>query len=76
MTRKIVPDLVRDQTLTILAPGLPAREAAKAMADRNIGAVLVAEQGRLVGICSEAGHQSADRRQGPGPGHCPYQLGS
>lgn len=53
MTRKIVPDLVRDQTLTILAPGLPAREAAKAMADRNIGAVLVAEQGRLVGICSE-----------------------
>ena len=53
MSRKIVPDLVRDQTLTILAPGLPVREAAKAMADRNIGAVLVADQGRLVGICSE-----------------------
>ena len=53
MSCKIVPDLVRDQTLTILAPGLPAREAAKAMADRNIGAVLVAEEGRLVGICSE-----------------------
>jgi len=53
MTRKIVPDLVHDQTLTILAPGAPARQAAEAMADRNIGAVLVAEQGRLVGICSE-----------------------
>ena len=53
MTRKIVPDLVRDQTLTILAPGLPVREAAKAMADRNIGAVLVAEAGRLRGICTE-----------------------
>jgi CBS domain-containing protein len=53
MSRKIVPDLVHDQALTILAPGLPAYEAAKAMADRNIGAVLVAEQGRLVGICSE-----------------------
>jgi CBS domain-containing protein len=53
MSRKIVPDLVRDQTLTILAPGLPVRDAAKAMADRNIGAVLVAEEGRLAGILSE-----------------------
>jgi CBS domain-containing protein len=53
MSRKIVPDLVRDQVLTILAPGLAVREAAKAMADRNIGAVLVAEEGRLVGILSE-----------------------
>jgi CBS domain-containing protein len=53
MSRKIVPDLVRDQVLTILSPGLAVRDAAKAMADRNIGAVLVAEHGRLVGICSE-----------------------
>ena len=53
MSRRIVPDLVHDQTLTILAPALPARDAAKAMADRNIGAVLVAQDGRLVGICSE-----------------------
>jgi CBS domain-containing protein len=53
MSRKIVPDLVRDQVLTIFAPNLSVHEAAKAMADRNIGAVLVAEQGHLVGICTE-----------------------
>ncbi|GGF48839.1 signal transduction protein [Aliidongia dinghuensis] len=53
MGRKIVPDLVQNQVLTILAPGLSVREAAKAMADRNIGAVLVAEAGRLKGICTE-----------------------
>ena len=53
MGRKIVPDLVQNQVLTILAPSLSVRDAAKAMADRNIGAVLVAEGGRLRGICTE-----------------------
>ncbi len=53
MGRKIVPDLVQNQVLTILAPSLSVRDAAKAMADRNIGAVLVAEAGRLRGICTE-----------------------
>jgi CBS domain-containing protein len=53
MGRKIVPDLVQNQVLTILSPSLTIREAAKAMSDRNIGAVLVAEGGRLRGICTE-----------------------
>ena len=53
MSRKIVPDLVYNQVLTILPPALTAAEAAKAMADRNIGAVLVAEAGLLKGICTE-----------------------
>ena len=53
MARRIVPDLVQNQVLTILPPSFSVREAAKAMADRNIGAVLVAEAGRLRGICTE-----------------------
>jgi CBS domain-containing protein len=53
MARRIVPDLVQNQVLTILSPTLSVREAAKAMAERNIGAVLVAEGGRLKGICTE-----------------------
>ena len=53
MGRKIVPDIVKNQVLTIMAPSHSVRDAAKAMADRNIGAVLVAEAGRLRGICTE-----------------------
>lgn len=53
MGRHIVPDIVHDQVLTILTPGATVTDAALAMAERNIGAVLVAELGRLVGIVSE-----------------------
>jgi len=53
MTRHIVPDLVFDQVLTIVPPTCTVIEAAKAMAHRNIGAVIVAEHGMLSGIFSE-----------------------
>ncbi len=53
MRRRIVPDLVHDQILTILHPSQTALDAARLMADRNIGAVLIAEHGHLVGICTE-----------------------
>lgn len=53
MTRQIVPDLVSGQTLTIVGPSATVSEAAKAMADRNIGAVIVAEEGHLLGIFTE-----------------------
>ena len=53
MTRHIVPDLVSGQTLTIVRPSATVTEAAKAMADRNIGAVIVAEEGHLLGIFTE-----------------------
>ncbi|HLZ64778.1 MAG TPA: CBS domain-containing protein [Aliidongia sp.] len=67
MGRKIVPDLVQNQVLTILSPSLSVRDAAKAMAERNIGAVLVAEVGRLRGICTERdiAHRVVAKRRDP-----------
>jgi CBS domain-containing protein len=53
MSRRIVPDLVSDQRLTIVAPSCSVMEAAKQMAYRNIGAVIVAENGSLVGVFTE-----------------------
>ncbi len=53
MAARIVPDLVRNQTLTVLARNNSVRDAARHMAARNIGAVLIAEAGRLVGILTE-----------------------
>jgi CBS domain-containing protein len=50
---KLVPDLVHDQMLLPMAPKTTVREAATGMAERNIGAVLVIEGGRLLGIFSE-----------------------
>jgi CBS domain-containing protein len=53
MHRKIVPDIVNKQTLTKLAPETLVREAARIMAERHIGAVLVTVNGRLEGIFTE-----------------------
>lgn len=53
MKRKIVPDLVRDQSLLVFAPDATVQEAAIGMADRHVGAVLVAEDDKLVGIFTE-----------------------
>jgi CBS domain-containing protein len=53
MREKIIPDVVHDQPLTIMAPGLTVHGAAEVLAARNIGAVIVADNGRLVGICTE-----------------------
>jgi CBS domain-containing protein len=53
MHRHIVPDIVSNQTLVTLAPQTTVREAAKVMTERKIGAIMVVESGRLVGIFSE-----------------------
>ena len=53
MGRKIVPDLVANQILSTVTPSNTALDAARIMAERNIGAVLVVERGHLVGICTE-----------------------
>jgi CBS domain-containing protein len=50
---KIVPDVVRDQILVALPPDASAREAAEIMAAKRIGAVMVVEHDRLVGIFTE-----------------------
>lgn len=48
-----LPDLIPDQKVSTIAPKVTVREAAKAMAEHNIGAILVTEGQRLVGIFSE-----------------------
>jgi CBS domain-containing protein len=54
MTRRIVPDLVSGkQVLAIVLPGATVSAAAKQMAERNIGAVIIAEEGHLLGVFSE-----------------------
>jgi CBS domain-containing protein len=50
---KLYPDLVHDQKFTTIGPKGTVREAARMMAERNIGAILVTEGSRLVGIFSE-----------------------
>ncbi len=53
MQRRIVPDLVSNQTLANLPPSATVRDATRVMAERHIGAVLVAVDGRLQGIFTE-----------------------
>ncbi len=53
MQRRIVPDLVSNQTLASLPPTATVRDATRVMAERHIGAVLVAVDGRLQGIFTE-----------------------
>ncbi len=53
MIRKIVPDVINEQTLQKITPRDSARAAAKLMRDKKIAAVLVMEGERLVGIITE-----------------------
>ncbi len=53
MQRRIVPDLVSNQTLASLPPNATVRDASRVMTERHIGAVLVAVDGRLQGIFTE-----------------------
>ena len=53
MHRKVVPDIVDQQRIELLPAGTTVREAARNMAERHIGAVLIGEAGRLTGIFTE-----------------------
>lgn len=57
MSLKIIPDVVHDQQLLKLSENHTARDAARAMADAKVSAVLVVDEpvetGRLIGICTE-----------------------
>ncbi len=54
MVRRLMPDVVHDQELAELPGTATVREAARLMAARNIGSVLVtARDGRLEGILTE-----------------------
>jgi CBS domain-containing protein len=53
MVRKIMPDVVHDQELVQLGSEASVRQAAREMAQRRVGAALVIDGGRLVGIFTE-----------------------
>src|SRR5262245_11818620 len=53
MNRKIIPEVVHDQTLLHLPATATVREAARAMRTRHVGAVLVVAGDRLEGIFTE-----------------------
>ncbi|MCC6914718.1 MAG: CBS domain-containing protein [Rhodospirillaceae bacterium] len=53
MIRRIVPDVISDQTLHKVSPRDMVRQAARLMRDKKIAAVLVMDLDRLVGIVTE-----------------------
>ncbi len=53
MQRKIVPDIVKDQVIALVAPTVTVRDAAEIMAERHIGALLVGDGDKMVGIFTE-----------------------
>ncbi|MDH5287707.1 MAG: CBS domain-containing protein [Betaproteobacteria bacterium] len=48
-----VKDVMARRAILKAAPGVHIRKAARMMADKNAGAVLVIDHDRLVGICTE-----------------------
>jgi CBS domain-containing protein len=50
---KQISDLIEGQILTVIEPGWTVRTAAQRMAERNIGAVAVVNDGALAGVFSE-----------------------
>jgi CBS domain-containing protein len=53
MHRKVVPDIVNKQKIELLPVTTTVRDAARNMAERHIGAILVGEGRRLQGIFTE-----------------------
>jgi len=53
MTRRVIPDVVRDQELLELSSQATVREAADRMRLRHVGAVLITKDGQLDGIFTE-----------------------
>jgi CBS domain-containing protein len=54
MNRRIIPEVIDgEQALVCLPPSASALEGANVMRERRIGAVMVTEAGRLVGIVTE-----------------------
>ena len=51
--RRVVPDVVSNQQLLELPPAATVRNAALAMRERHVGAVLITVDGRLAGIFTE-----------------------
>jgi CBS domain-containing protein len=71
---KQIGELIEGQTLTVIAPTLSVRMAAKQMTERNIGAVAVVEAGTLAGVFSERDIMSRVVAQGLDPDQTPVGL--
>ena len=65
MHRTIVPDIVRDQTLTFAEETTTVREAAQMMADNDVSAVMICDRTGLRGIFTE--RDLARKIVAPGP---------
>lgn len=50
---RTIRDIIKNQKILALPPETAVREAARAMADRNVGSAMVVEGGKLVGIFTE-----------------------
>ncbi len=70
MRLSIIPDIVNDQKLCVLSQQNTARESAKQMAEKDIAAIVVTDEGgKLLGIVTErdltrrviAGNRDADK---------------
>ncbi len=53
MQRRIVPDIVQDQSIDLISPETTVSEAVRAMTEGHFGAVLVGSGGELAGIFTE-----------------------
>lgn len=53
MSSRLIKDVVKNQAILTMAPGASVREAARQMKLRRVGAVMVVEGGKLVGIFTE-----------------------
>lgn len=53
MSRRIISDIIAGRSLITATPETSVRDACKLMADKRIGAVLVVQQGKTVGIFTE-----------------------
>lgn len=53
MHRRIVPDIVSNQSISTVQTTMTVRDAAREMAAKRIGALMITDQGRLQGIFTE-----------------------
>lgn len=53
MRTRLVGDIIKSQTILILAPTASIREAAMQMKERHVGSAMVVEKGQLRGIFTE-----------------------
>ena len=53
MCPRLIRDVIKSQAILTMAPETSVRAAAREMKTREVGAVMVAEAGKLVGIFTE-----------------------